>query len=383
MQSLSLVKGKESLAQALDEALALEPTVLYLFIAPALFQDEAALALLKARTQGRAAIGCSTAGEIAGVSSCSDSLALLAVRFDETRARVAAHPLDGAGDSFAAGAALGEKLKATDLRAVFVLAAGKGVNGSALTEGLASSLGRSVVISGGLAGDNVRFGETFALCSGEIGNNLIVAAGLYGEHVVVSCGSEGGWRPFGPARRVTKAEGNVLYELDGKPALQLYKQYLGDKARQLPASGLAYPFAILRGDKTTSGLIRSALDIDSGQEALIMAGDVPQGAQVCLMHADTGALIQGAAQAAAEALRTHAGPEEGGCALVVNCVGRKMVLGMDAEEELEAVSDSFLPSTPMAGFYSYGEICSYIGTGRTELHNQTMTITYITERKDV
>ncbi|HAX91376.1 MAG TPA: hypothetical protein DCY07_04110, partial [Rhodospirillaceae bacterium] len=154
----------------------------------------------------------------------------------------------------------------------------------------------------------------------------------------------------------------------------------GDKAQDLPASGLSYPFAILRGDRTTSGVIRSALNIDHDTESLILAGDVPLGCQVCLMHADTDALVQGAAQAAAEALRTHAGPEENGCAIVVSCVGRRVILGIDVDDEIEAVMDSFLPETPIAGYYSYGEICSYVGTGKTELHNQTMTITYITEK---
>lgn len=380
MKSLSIVKLKADIEQALDAALSIAPSVLFLFAAPSLLRDEAAVRLIQEKTKGLPVIGCSTAGEICDQRMWEDSLAILAIHFDATEVRLVKQRLEKAEDSYRVGEALGEQLKDPNLKAVFVLAPGTHVNGSALSDGLNACLGKNIVISGGLAGDETDFRETYTIGGGEIFMDHAVALGLYGDHVIVSCGSEGGWRAFGPARRVTKSNGNILQELDGKPALQLYKQYLGDKARQLPASGLSYPFAILRSDRTTSGLIRSALDIDHENESLIMAGDVPQGCQVCLMHADTGALIQGAAQAAAEALRTHAGSEENGCALLVNCVGRRVVLGIDADEEIEAVSDSFLPHTPIVGYYSYGEICSYAGTGRTELHNQTMTITYITER---
>ncbi len=382
MKSVAAARKKGDLAEAFDEVLAIEPSALVLFAAPSILRDEEAVDLIRKRIAGSVVIGCSTSGEISGQGLLEDGLSLIGFHFDTGGVRAASRQLVSARDSFAVGQALGEELKAPDLKAVFVLAPGTQVNGSALADGLNACLGRNVIISGGLAGDGMAFKQTTTLCCDGFFPDRVVAIGLYGEKIVVSCGSEGGWRPFGPARRVTKSDGNLLYELDGKPALQLYKQYLGEKASQLPASGISYPFAILRSDRTTSGLIRSALDVDQENEVLIMAGDIPQGCQVCLMHADTGALIQGAAQAAAEALRTHAGPEEGGCALVVNCVGRKMVLGIDADEEIEAVVDSFLPGTPLAGYYSYGEICSYGSTGRTELHNQTMTITYINERRE-
>lgn len=380
MKSFSIAKGKADIKAAFDQALAIDPSVLFLFAAPEILRDEASWSLIKEKAKGRLMIGCSTAGEIANEGAFEKSFSLLSIHFNKTPVRVVTRPIANVAESFSSGESLGEKLKAQDLRAVFILTPGANVNGSAITEGLRAAVGKEVILSGGMAGDETDFKMTHTLCGGDIYTDHLVAVGFYGDHIVVSCASEGGWRPFGPARKVTRAESNVLYELDGKPALQLYKQYLGERARQLPASGLSYPFAILREDRTMSGLIRLALDIDHANESLIMAGDIKQGARVCLMHADTGALIQGAAQAAAESLRTHKGPEENGCALVVNCVGRRMVLGIDAEEEIEAVTDSFLPGTSIAGYYSYGEISTHMGTGAAELHNQTMTITYITER---
>ncbi len=378
MKSFSTAKDQTGIGQAFEEALAIDPTVFFLFATPPVLRDDALRSFILEKTRGRAIIGCSTAGEIANDGAHSGGISLLAVRFDKTPVRLAACPLPKAEDSIIAGQALGEQLKTEDLSAVFVLGPGTNVNGSSLADGLFSILGKQVIVSGGLAGDEMSFKLTHTICGENIYENYAVAIGLYGKNIAVSCGSEGGWRPFGPARRVTKAQDNILQELDGKPALQLYKQYLGEKARDLPASGLAYPFAILREDRTMSGLIRSALSIDHENGALVMAGDVPQGSRVCLMHADTDALIQGAAQAAAEAIRTHPGPERNGCALLVDCVGRRKVLGIDMDEEIEAVADSFLPGTPFAGFYSYGQISSSIGE-RPSLRSQTMTITYLTE----
>jgi len=381
MKSLSIAKGKEGIAQAFDEALTLDPSLMILFAAPSVLRDEQAWALIQEKSAGHALIGCSTSGEISNDGMSESGISLLALHLDRTPLRFASRRITKAEESFDVGAALADELKAPDLQAVFVLAPGTNVNGSGIADGLSATLGRHVMISGGLAADEVAFKTTHTILNETLASDQAVVVGFYGAHIVVSCGCEGGWRPFGPARRVTKSQGHILQELDGKPALQLYKQYLGDKARQLPASGLSYPFAILREDRTMSGLIRSALGIDLEHESLVMAGDMPEGSQVCLMHADTGALIQGAAQAAAEALRTHAGPEENGCAILINCVGRRMVLGIDADEEIEAVVDSFLPHTPLAGCYCYGEISTHTKTGEAELHNQTMTITYITERE--
>lgn len=366
-----------------EDVTVINPSLIFMFAAPKYFKDEAFLANIREKAKGRSLIGCSTSGEISNSGAIGGSVTSLGLAFARTKVRSAHAAVPNAGESFIAGEHIGRALKAPDLKAVFILGPGTNINGSALTQGLSVAVGQNVTVSGGLAGDDLNFKETFTHCDGEVYTDHAVAVGFYGDYISISSGSEGGWRPFGPARRVTKSDNHILYELDGKPALQLYKQYLGEKARELPASGLSYPLAILRQDRTTSGVIRSALNIDREKEALIMAGDIPQGSRVCLMHADTDALIQGAAQAAAEALRVHEGPEANGCALVVSCVGRKIVLGVDVDEEIEAVNDSFLPNTPITGFYSYGEICTYRGKGGAVLHNQTMTITYITEREDI
>jgi hypothetical protein len=381
MKSLSLAKPKENLDLAIAEARALDPSIVLLFAAPELLRDAEVVGKLAAGFQDIPAIGCSTSGEITAEGLFDNTVAMLALKFEATPVRTTSVYLAGAEESEKVGAAVGAQLAAPDLKAVFVLSPGLNVNGSALVKGLYGAVGEDVVVTGGLAGDGLRFKDTQTFFNGSVSKNHVVAFGLYGDAINVSGGSEGGWRPFGPARLVTRSEGNVLFELDGKQALSLYDEYLGTVDRALPASRLSYPLAILREDRSNMGLIRSALGIDAEKNALILAGDLPQGSLVCLMHANTEGLIQGAAQAATEAMRVHKSRGQKGVAILVSCVGRRMVMNIDTDEEIEAVRDSFEDGMTIAGYYSYGEICPFAKTKRPELHNQTMTITYITEKK--
>ena len=267
-----------------------------------------------------------------------------------------------------------------DLKGIFVLAPGVNINGSELVKGFRDVLPAGVALTGGLAGDGTRFQETRTILNGDTFKSHVVAVGLYGKDLVVGAGSKGGWKPFGPARRVTKSQGNVLFELDGKPALQLYKDYLGERAAELPASGLLYPFAIMRDDRSTIGLIRTILNVDHEANSLVLAGDLPPDSLVCLMHADPELLAAGSEAAATEALAASPANDADSLSIFVSCVGRRLVMGEDTDEEIESALGVLGKGSHVCGFYSYGEICPFNVTGKAELHNQTMTITHIQER---
>jgi hypothetical protein len=205
----------------------------------------------------------------------------------------------------------------------------------------------------------------------------VVAIGLYGKHLRVGYGSLGGWEAFGPERFVTRSVNNVLYELDGQSALALYKRYLGEHAAGLPATGLLFPLAVrLKGGRTS--LVRTILGIDESAQSITFAGDIPQGSYARLMRANFDRLIDGAMVAARDCLR-QADASEPELALLISCVGRKLLLGQRIEEEVEGVRRVLGASAVLAGFYSYGEICPHLGEPRGELHNQTMTITTLAE----
>ena len=189
-------------------------------------------------------------------------------------------------------------------------------------------------------------------------------------------------RSLGPARRVTRCAHNVLFELDGEPALEVYKRYLGEHAKDLPASGLLFPFAMLGSDHNDIGLIRTILGVDEAQGSLTLAGDIDPDGYLKLMHANTNALVNGAEAAAQAALDMHrrgGSDASQGLAVLVSCVGRKLVMGGRVDEEVEAVADVFGQGAVITGFYSNGEISPFTDNLACKLHNQTMTITYLSE----
>lgn len=322
--------------------------------------------------------GCSTAGEISASGTSDDSCVLTAVRFESTSLRQASTTLAGMADSLAAGRRLARQLPADGLRAVLLFAQGVRINGSALLLGIGDILGNELPVAGGLAGDGDAFRETWVLDDDGASSERIVALGLYGERLKFRHCSCGGWSPFGPARKVTRCAANVLYELDGEPALDVYQRYLGEHASALPASGLLFPFAMLDGDRRESGLIRSILGVNRRDGSLTLAGEIDPEGYLKLMHASSDALV-GGAEAAAEAVQQGLTPEAQGLALLISCIGRKLVMGGRVDEEVEAVGAVLARQALLAGFYSYGEVGPCAPAGACRLHNQTMTVTWIGE----
>lgn len=353
-----------------------ERTLVLVFGGSNLLEHPESLAAL-ARAYPRSHLaGCSTAGEIFGTKVNDDTLAIGVARFESGRLATAGVAVGSAAESFAAGATLARRLAHPELRGFLVLSDGLLVNGSELVRGINSERLPAVVVTGGLAGDGDRFKRTWVLREGVPQTGYISAVGFYGGNIRIGHGSKGGWDIFGPERTVTRSEGNVLYELDGSPALQLYKDYLGERAAGLPATALLFPLALREAADPGKSLVRTVLAVDEGQQSMTFAGDIPQGCRVQLMRANFDRLVQGAGDAALEACKDRAPCDR--LVVAISCVGRRLVLGERTEEELEASLEAFPAGAQQMGFYSYGEISPY-ATGLCDLHNQTMTLTTIAE----
>lgn len=320
--------------------------------------------------------GCTTAGVIADTRVDDYPLVVTAVRFRDVALSTALLPVAGPEGSEAAGAALAAALPPAGLSHVFLLADGLRINGTALVRGLLSGLPAGVRVTGGMAGDGTRFADTRLFLGGEAHAGAVLAVGLAGPGLRVGHGSLGGWDPFGPDRRITQASGNVLYELDGEPALALYKLYLGEHAKALPASALLFPLALR--DARGESVVRTVLSVDEAAGSMTFAGDMPVGQYARLMRANFDRLIDGAATAAS---RSRALVPDGlpGLAVLISCVGRRLVLGQRIEEEVEAVREVLGPGPTLAGFYSYGEFSPLMDSVGCSLHNQTMTISLFGE----
>jgi len=361
--------------------------LVFVFGATSLLRQPGALDPIRAAFPSAHLLGGTTAGEICGAQVFDDSIVATAVRFEHTRLLGASVEVGTAAHSFAAGADLARALPPVlpgvgsgpplPLAHVLVFSDGTSVNGSDLVRGLIEHLPAHVPITGGMAGDGSRFAETYVFWDATPARHRIAVLGLYGNRLRIGFSSVGGWDPFGPDRLVTRSNGNVLYELDGQSALGLYKEYLGDHAKDLPAAGLLFPLSV-RTKVGKPGVVRTILGIDEEAQSLTFAGDVPEGSYARLMKANFDRLIDGATAAAR---RSHeaVGGQSADLALLISCVGRKLLLKQRIEEELEGVREILGEATPLAGFYSYGEICPFTPGAHSELHNQTMTITTFAE----
>jgi len=320
--------------------------------------------------------GCSTAGEICGTQVFDDSLVVTAVNFAYTQMKGAKVRIDKMENSCKAGEQLAQSLEKEGLVHVFVLSDGLKINGSELVRGLTKYLPDYVSITGGLSGDGAVFRETYVLWDGEPEKDTVAVLGLYGKRLRVGYASFGGWDPFGPERLITRSKGNVLYELDGKSALVLYKKYLGEHAKGLPSTGLLFPLSV-RIKEGEKGVVRTILSVNEEDQSLTFAGDVPEGYYARLMKANFDRLIDGAVEAARTSLDIIGFSPE--LAILISCVGRKLILKQRIEEEIEGVRDILGAQATLTGFYSYGEISPFTRGARCELHNQTMTITAFSE----
>ena len=319
---------------------------------------------------------CSTAGEIYQETVSDNTIVIIALEFEKTVIKTAKVNIKDFSDSYESGKALVKKLINNDLAYLLIISDGHLVNGSELVKGINVATGNKILVTGGLAGDDDNFQTTLVGLNENASNGNIVAVGFYGHNLQVTHGSQGGWDTFGMEKIVTKSEGNKLYEIDNKNALSIYKKYLGPDAEHLPSSALLFPLSIqLEG--ATEPIVRTILSIDETENSLTFAGDIPTGAKVRFMRANLDKLITASSVAATNTIDKKI--KDPNFALLISCVGRKLVLGPRIEEEIESIREVIGNNTAFGGFYSYGEISPFNEKGNCQLHNQTMTITCFDE----
>lgn len=359
------------------EAKDFNPQLVFVFANRFLLEQPKILKEAKALFANADVVFASTAGEVMGTTVRDNTLTFTAIEFEHSHHEIfRVNVLDYDKDSYRAGNALCDQINKNNLKHVFVISEGSNVNGSSLIDGLEKNLSEKIAITGGMCGDDARFERTLAGVNNFPEEGEIIAVGLYGDTLEVSFSNHGGWIPFGPERIVTRSEGNVLFELDNKPALDLYKTYLGDKAAELPQASLFYPLSV-KIESKENPLVRTILNIEEDTNAMILAGDIPEKARVQLMMANVDGIVDGAVQAAQQSMNGR--KEKPQLAIAVSCIGRKLVMDQRVEEEIEEVSLVIGSDVPITGFYSYGEMAPFAGSRNCELHNQTMTLTLISE----
>lgn len=355
-----------------------ENTLILIFGAPEYADYPEPFDFLAKRFPKSKIVGCSTAGEIFLNEIFDNTLSVAILKFEHTDIKVTTESVNENQSSISLGEKLGVSLFDPNLKNVLILSDGLTVNGTELIEGLNKVLPDNVSISGGLAGDNDKFEKTWVLHKNRPEVGYVTAIGFYGDRMKFSYGSKGGWDMFGLERKITKSKDNVLYEIDGEPALKLYKEYLGDRAKGLPSTALLFPLSIRETPESEKRLVRTILAVDEKENSMTFAGDIPHGWCAQFMKANFDRLIDGAAHAGQNATSMVSHQGDTFC-IAISCVGRRLVLGEQTEEEVEATLSMLPDNTKLIGFYSYGEISPH-GHDRCNLHNQTMTLTLFSEK---
>lgn len=350
------------------------PNLIVYFGSLSVLQKGTALQELKERYPEAVLMGCSSGGEIVNRQLLDDTIIANLILFEKTPFQHTFTLVEHSEDSFKKGQDIGQTLLKSDLKSIFVLSDGVIVNGVELVRGIASIVGDHIPITGGFAADRV---DLFTISLVGLNNTPVsggvAALGLYGSAIRVGHGSVGGWDPFGPERIVTRSKGRVVYELDHKPVLKLYKSYLEEKADGLPGTGLLFPLAIRASKEQRDWTVRTMIAINEEEQSITFAGDIPEGYICQLMHGNFDRLVDGAVDAARQASPPPYNFWKLG--ILVSCIGRRVLMGQRVVDEVEAVYEFWKGVLPVAGFYSYGEISPLVQSGVCAFHNQTMTIT--------
>jgi hypothetical protein len=361
----------------LQENIPLNNPLVLVFANRHLLEDEKVIQDIRNQFPYEHIVFGSTSGEIICCNVNDNSISVTAIEFEKSSFIVkSGNILDYDKKAKPLGKALYDEMPKDNLKHLFVLSEGSFVNGSALIDGLEEDISNSVSITGGMCGDDARFEKTLASYKENPKQGEVILIGFYGATLDITFASFGGWLPFGPERKITSSKGNILFEIDNQPALDLYKKYLGDKANELPQASLLYPLNVTPEGKSEP-VVRTILSINNENNSMVLAGDVPVNSRVQLMMASIDGIASGAQHAAEIAMENRKSAPQ--IALIVSCVGRKLVMNQRVEEELEQVREIIGEKIPLSGFYSYGEMAPFNGNSSCELHNQTMTLTLISE----
>ncbi|PWG06783.1 FIST signal transduction protein [Polaribacter aquimarinus] len=379
MKTVQLKKRKNSDWEYLSDNILLTSPLVLVFGNRHMLEDEGIYKEVKSMFSDGHIVFGSSSGDISSLTVNENSVTITAIEFERSNFVIkTSNVLDNEKqlDSHLVGQELIKQLPKENLKYTFVISEGSFINGSQLTKGMNAATNNNLLITGALCGDDARFEKTLSSYNENPKQGEIVAIGLYGDSLEVSFSINGGWTPFGPERIVTKSKGNVLYELDNLPALDLYKKYLGEKSKDLPGAALLYPLSV-KSTKENHSIVRTILNINEEENSMILAGDIFENSKVQLMMTNVDNIVNAAESAAINA--TELRKNEAELAILVSCIGRKLVLDQRVEEEVEEVMEVVGKSPTITGLYSYGEIAPFIGENNCQLHNQTMTITLISE----
>lgn len=374
MDEFSRRTGRQ-MGEMLQQQLGRPPSACWLFCAPLENLEELHQGICESIGTDLL-IGCTSDGEISNQGMSINSAVLGGIATDQIEFEIAAVP-DLSRDSEQAGRELARSFSRKP-QYMQIFSDGLTGNGCGILRGIAA-VDSSLPVSGGTAGDNGKFVKTMQFAGDKIYTDSVCGIAFYGNFRL-GTGVRSGWTPIGLARKVTRASGNVLYELNGEPALNVFERFLGRHAEKLPAIGVEYPLGLLErwGDvgQEDYHLLRATMSVNREERSITFAGEIPEGAVVNLTCGDIDSILEAAEKAAALA-RSELGDTSPALIFCYSCMARKIMLGRRSEEEIERVRTQIGPQVPIFGFYSYGEFCRVTPWSPNYFHNETITLSVL------
>lgn len=369
--------GKEAVQSAILE-LGKDPHIIFAFSSVKFDQEKLLQGMNEARGNATL-VGCSAAGEITSQATTFESVIAMAIHAPKITFSVGYGEGAGADSHKAGEAAAKAVLDASGGKIDLFVMIPEGLkgNGSAIVRGVQSVLGENFPITGGSAGDDYLFQKTWQYYNDKLLTDCVLGIGLSGDFAF-GFGVRHGWEPVGLSLRVTKSEGAVLKELDGKPALKIYTDYFGKEAEELirePIARMAYTYPLGMSVEGSSELLIRDPVIANEKGEITLAGEIPQGSAIRLMIGDRDKAIAAAKDAAQTAVSELAGAKPQ-VVIMFNCMARNRLLGVRCHEENESVQSVIGADAKMIGFYTYGEQGPLLGKKgtKTHFHNETMNL---------
>ena len=242
-------------------------------------------------------------------------------------------------------------------------------NGETVMEQITMLTEGKLPIVGGISADSWRFDECkqfFNNISSATISPFLLLAGEFD----FSVGMDSGWEPIGEIGTVTKSEGNVLYEINHKPALEFYRDILGENTKptlELPIA-LYDEFGSFRFMRTTFE------NYDRNTGAVTYLGNVPMNYKVRITMVNRESILAGAKSSIDQAIRTFPPNELPVIALCFTCSARRVLLGTRTIEESQIVREKIGDRIKFSGFYTYGEFCPISTKLFNEFHNETFVV---------
>ena len=315
-------------------------------------------------------IGTTTSGEIIEGKAKMHTTVLAFSLFEHTKIRTYASKIYKSSEE-TANALISQFCTVEEKpRVAISFVDGLHINGEAFIDTL-GKYHESLIIAGGLSGDNANFQQTVVFTEKEILPSGAVVALLYNEHLQVATKASFGWESVGKSMMVTRAEGNIIYEIDGECAVDIYGKYLGeDIARNLPQIGVEFPLIV---KKHGMEIPRAPLS-KSSDGSLVFAGSIHTGDKVTFGYGNLQAILQ-----YGQSVYEDHQVQKSESIFVYSCMARLQLLG-------ENVNDELLPLQSICnvtGFFTYGEFYVESVNHKCELLNETMTILALSESDTV